>query len=105
LLAVRAFADGALRVGNRVPRLPVTAVTVDLNRANVGELLAVPGLGPARAHAIVLHRVRHGWLRSVDELEGIDGIGPHLLQQVRPFVFVAPEAAGSIATSPVVDGR
>ena len=80
-------------------------MTIDLNRASVGELLAVPGLGPSRAHAIVLHRVRHGWLRSVDELDGIDGIGPHLLQQVRPFVFVAPETAAATATAPAGDGR
>jgi competence ComEA-like helix-hairpin-helix protein len=104
LLAVRAFADGVLRSKGTAGPIAVP-VRIDLNRASLGELLAVPGLGPARAEAIVLHRVRHGWLRSVDELDGIDGIGPVLLQQVRPFVCVQREPASSIPQDSDPDGR
>ena len=104
LLAVRAFADGVLR--STGPAGPIAEpVRVDLNRASLGELLAVPGLGPARAEAIVLHRVRHDWLRSVEDLDGIDGIGPVLLQQVRPFVCVQREAVSPTALDSDPDGR
>lgn len=87
LLLVRAFADGLLRAG-RSQRPAAVPVVIDLNRATVGELTALPGIGPARAAAIVLHRVRHGPLRTVDELGAVDGIGAETLGAVRPFVCV-----------------
>jgi competence protein ComEA len=86
---VRAFADGMLRAG-RAPAPPAESVLIDLNRAPVGELMALPGFGRARAAAVVLHRVRHGPFRSVEDLGRVDGIGAESLAAVRPFVFVGP---------------
>jgi competence protein ComEA len=86
---VHATADGLLR-GRRerapaaVPRL------IDLNRAPVGELMALPGFGRARAAAVVLHRVRAGPFRSVAELGAVDGIGAETLAAVRSFVCIGP---------------
>ena len=65
-------------------------VRIDLNRATVGELMALPGIGRVRAAAIVLHRVRYGPFRSVDELTGIDGIGAETLAALRSHACVGP---------------
>jgi competence ComEA-like helix-hairpin-helix protein len=87
VLLVHAFADGVLRADReRTPA--VIPCRIDLNRAPVGELMALPGFGRARAAAVVLHRVRHGPFRSVDDLGMVDGIGAEVLAGVRPFVFV-----------------
>ena len=88
MLLVRAFAAGVLRV-RPDPAAAVVPILIDVNRAGLGELLALPGLGPARAEAIILHRVRHGPFRTIDELDAVDGIGPETLLQLRPFVRVA----------------
>ena len=59
---------------------------VDLNRADAGELDRLPGIGPVLAARIVEHRRRHGPFRSVDELRAVRGVGPRLLERLRPGV-------------------
>lgn len=74
---------------------PVTAATgtapagpVDVNRATVGQLDALPGIGPATAAAIVQDRTDHGPFASVDDLDRVPGIGPSKLEAIRDLVTV-----------------
>lgn len=83
-LGVRAFARAVLGPEPR-DRPVLTACTIDVNRAGVGELQALPGIGPVRAEAIVLHRVRHGPFRRVEDLAEVDGLGPETVAALRPF--------------------
>ena len=59
---------------------------LDLNRAGVADLERLPGLGPVRARAIVEYRTRNGPFRSVDHVTAVPGIGPALLERLRPFL-------------------
>jgi comEA protein len=61
---------------------------VDLNRATVADLVRLPGLGPKRAAAIVENRERVGPFRSVDEVTRVPGIGPAILERLRPRLSV-----------------
>ncbi len=61
---------------------------VDLNRATVDELDALPGVGPATAAAIVAFRETHGPFSSVDDLLDVRGIGPAKLEAIRVLVTV-----------------
>jgi competence protein ComEA len=61
---------------------------IDLNRAAVGELVRLPGVGEATATAIVVDRERNGPFASVDDLVRVRGIGPAKLEAVREFVVV-----------------
>lgn len=86
-LAVRVFAGVVL--ARAAPRAPfVRAIRIDLNRATLGELTALPGIGKERAAAIVLHRVRHGPFRSANDLLRVGGIGEQTLRPLLPFVEV-----------------
>lgn len=62
---------------------------VDLNTAETSDLLALPGIGPARARAILDYRIVHGGFRSVSQLLQIRGIGRALLKQLRPLVTLS----------------
>jgi competence protein ComEA len=66
----------------------VASGPLDLNRATVDELDALPGVGPATAAAIVAHREANGPFATVDELEAVRGIGPAKLESIRPLVTV-----------------
>jgi competence ComEA-like helix-hairpin-helix protein len=83
-LAIRAFARGLVGEGPR-GEVEVNPIVVDVNVASVVELTALPGIGPHRAEAIVLHRIRHGPFRSIDQLALVDGLGPDTCEMVRPF--------------------
>ncbi|MEQ1632058.1 MAG: helix-hairpin-helix domain-containing protein [Planctomycetota bacterium] len=93
-LLVRAFAFGVLSAADRSAGRPRAAesVVIDLNRASLGELTALPGIGPVRAGNIVLHRVRHGPFASVDGLLAVDGIGDETVAELRPHAVALPVA-------------
>ena len=66
---------------------------IDLNRATAEELETLPGIGAAKAAAIVAAREAQGGFRSLDELEGVRGIGPALMAKLRPLVVVGGSPA------------
>jgi competence protein ComEA len=59
---------------------------LDLNRATLEDLAALPGIGPGRAQRIARQRARLGGFRSVDDLASVRGIGPRTLERLRPLV-------------------
>lgn len=63
---------------------------LDLNRATVAELDALPGIGNVLANRIVEWREREGPFQSVNDLGKVEGIGPALLAKLTPLVTVAP---------------
>lgn len=58
---------------------------LDLNRADARTLEALPGIGPARAQAIVRERARAPFC-SVGDLARVRGVGPVLVARVAGFV-------------------
>lgn len=61
---------------------------LDLNRADETALCSLPGIGPAKARAILAYRSEHGGFHSIDELLGVAGIGEPTLAKLRPYVCV-----------------
>jgi competence protein ComEA len=66
----------------------VALAVLNLNTATKDELVALPGIGPAKAQAIVDYRNQHGPFRTVDELRKVKGIGEKLFLQIRSDVSV-----------------
>ncbi len=58
---------------------------IDVNEASADDLTGLPGIGPAKAAAIVRHRERHGRFESLDALLEVSGIGPATLARLRPM--------------------
>jgi competence protein ComEA len=63
---------------------------IDLNRASVEELMSLPGVGAAKAQAIVDHR-RTAPFRKVEELLQVKGIGDSIYASLRDRVMVTGE--------------
>jgi competence protein ComEA len=70
------------------PPAGAAAGPLDLNTATEDELLALPGVGPVLAAAIVRHREEAGPFTSVDGLLDVSGIGPARLESLRELVRV-----------------
>lgn len=63
---------------------PPTLVNINTADAFVLELL--PGIGPAKARAIVAHRRENGPFESIDALLEVNGIGQATLDNLREHV-------------------
>ncbi len=61
---------------------------VNINLASETELSTLNGIGPAKAKAIVAHRLQYGRFNHIDELQQVKGIGPILYQRIKADVHV-----------------
>lgn len=64
---------------------------ININRAEAWLLDALPGIGPARAQAIVDYREENGPFRSIDEITRVDGIGTAIFEQIKPLITVSEQ--------------
>ena len=62
--------------------------TVDVNLATVADLVGLPGIGPARARAIIAFRESNGPFRQLDDLKRIPGFPASLLRQLAARLVV-----------------
>ena len=61
------------------------AGVVNLAQASADELERLPGIGPAKAKAIVEHRHTHPF-HKVDDLTKVKGIGKKTFAKLRPYL-------------------
>jgi competence protein ComEA len=81
-----AAANAAVAAGQRV----------DLNTASADELARLPGIGPAKAQAIIAYRAQEPFARPED-LRKVKGIGDKLYDRVKDQITVgdiAPKGRG-----------
>jgi competence protein ComEA len=98
LALILALPAGRARAGKGVDGV------VNLNTAPAEVLSLLPGVGLAKASAIVLYRKRRPF-RTVDELVRIKGIGRKMVRRLRPHLAVAgPTTATAAQSQPAVLG-
>lgn len=86
---VRFSAAALPGTGSALAGMPVGAPAgLDLNRATLEELDALPGVGPAKAQAILDYRSKHGPFGEVDQLAQVPGVSSSLLNRFRDRVYV-----------------
>ena len=61
---------------------------VDINKAGVEELCTIPGIGEARATAIIEYRESSGGFTEIEELKNISGIKDATVNKIKPYVCV-----------------
>jgi competence protein ComEA len=73
------------------------AAAVNLNTATKDDLIALPGIGPAKAQSILDYRTQHGGFKTVDELKDVKGIGAKRFEKLKAELTVSPQpkAAGA----------
>ncbi|MGG4045365.1 ComEA family DNA-binding protein [Paenibacillus favisporus] len=59
---------------------------VNVNTAGLTELTDLPGIGEAKAKAILEYRNQHGPFKSVADLDKVKGIGSKMLEKMKPYI-------------------
>ncbi len=79
----------------------IALAAVNINTATKDELVALPGIGPAKAQAIVDYRKAHGPFKTVEELKDVKGIGAKRFEKLKPDLAVTgPTSTAKTAASP-----
>ena len=96
VLGLLTCAFGLWRVAGRdvivpdpMPREPMIGdllSTLDPNEATARDLAALPGIGLSRGEAIVAYREAGGVYRRAEDLTAVKGIGPSLVETLRPHL-------------------
>jgi competence protein ComEA len=73
---------------------------VNLNTATKEELIALPGIGPAKAQAILDYRKTNGAFKTVEDLKDVKGIGAKRFEKLKGELTVTPPAAARAASTP-----
>lgn len=91
--AVRGGAGIAPRAPSAAANATAASVegVVNVNSAGEEELVRLPGVGPARAAAIVALRARLQRFRAPEDLLRVRGIGRAGFRRMRPYVTLASE--------------
>jgi len=63
-------------------------VPVNINTADSEELQTLPGIGEARAQAIIAYRTEHGSFLYIEELLEISGIGKGIFDGIKDYIYV-----------------
>jgi comEA protein len=62
---------------------------IDINRADVWLLQALPDIGETRAKAIVEYRLQNGLFRMVEDITSVPGIGASVFEKIKPYITVS----------------
>ena len=84
-----------------------TFAAINLNTATKEELVALPGIGPAKAQAILDYRNSHGQFKSIEEVKDVKGIGAKRFEKLKGELTVtgsaakpAPRTGDTVAAAP-----
>ncbi|MDY3766513.1 MAG: helix-hairpin-helix domain-containing protein [Lachnospiraceae bacterium] len=61
---------------------------LDLNRATLEQLMELPGIGQAKAEAILSYREQVGKFQTIEELKNVSGIKESIFEKVKDKIIV-----------------
>lgn len=61
---------------------------VNINTADETQLTTLPGIGPAKAKAIISHREEQGTFQTVEGLKEVSGIGDKTFEQLKDLIDI-----------------
>lgn len=68
------------------PAAPDSSGLINVNTADAATLMELPGIGETKAKAIIDYRNQFGPFRSQADLMNVKGIGPKMLEKMKPYV-------------------
>jgi competence protein ComEA len=67
---------------------PMKKGKININKATLGDLDALPGIGPAIAQRVIDYRDSKGGFKSIDELNNVSGIGEEKYKDIKSLITV-----------------
>lgn len=72
-----------------LPQPLLQSARVELNTAGVDALCTLPGVGEARARAIIAYRVEYGPFHRVEDVAQVPGITPEIIASWQGLAYIS----------------
>lgn len=103
----------AILIALGIPVVVLAQTPIDLNSATSEQLQTLPGIGPAKAGAIVEYREVYGAFARIEDITNVSGIGDATFDRLRDLITVgatsaepvAPVAPAAFDDTPTIDLR
>lgn len=79
---------GEAPIAQEIPSPEQEPNGVHVNSATKDELMSVPGIGPAKADAILNHLKENGPFKTYEDLGDVKGFGEKTLESMKPYLLV-----------------
>ncbi|BAL80970.1 helix-hairpin-helix domain-containing protein [Caldisericum exile] len=82
--------DNSLLNSNNSTSLATTPKTnkVNINKATKEELMTLPGIGEAKAQAIIDYRTKNGPFKTIHDIVNVSGIGEKTFEKIQDLITV-----------------
>lgn len=77
-----------------IPAALHAAPLVNINTADAALLDTLPGIGPAKAQAIIDYRTKNGPFQAIEDIQNVSGIGPTTFANMKDQITVSESARG-----------
>lgn len=74
--------------GNSSSGSSSTSGKVNLNKADEAALTTLPGVGPAKAQAIIAYREESGGFQTIDDIKKVSGIGEKSFERLKDLIDI-----------------
>ena len=61
---------------------------LNINEASINDFMSLPGIGEAKAQAIIDRRNSNGPFKSLDELKDVKGIGESIFEKIKEYLTI-----------------
>ncbi len=61
---------------------------ININEADLQDLISIPGIGAKTANAIIEYRHTHGPFQSIEEIKNVKGIGDKKFNRIKNYIVV-----------------
>lgn len=87
-IIVPALEDTIGKTASSSPKPAEQSSPININTANQSELETLPGIGPAKAAAIIEYRTTNGPFQSLEDLMQIPGIGSNICEEIKDLIII-----------------
>jgi competence protein ComEA len=78
--------DGSITIVTPTSPASNVPARVSINRGTLADLDTLPGIGPAKAQAILDYRAQHGPFKRLEDLQNVTGIGTKTYEDLKSLI-------------------
>ena len=73
---------------NESKNLDMSLILININEANMEQLITLPGIGESKAKEIILYRETYGYFDRIEDILNVPGIGESTFNQFKDMIVI-----------------